>query len=144
MENDAFGKVKSSLNRAVTSISVKTSSSLEKGKLNTYIDSLETEIKKLKFELGEEIFRAFIEEDSNKEKSSKLCRKIKEDYDNIYEAKKEIEAIDERDRKIFGDENKEQDNEEKGENSSVIFCDKCGARYHEKVNFCRKCGNKLI
>ena len=60
MENDAFGKVKSSLNRAVTSISVKTSSSLEKGKLNTYIDSLENDIKKLKFELGEEVFRAFI------------------------------------------------------------------------------------
>lgn len=45
--------------------------------------------------------------------------------------------------RIFGDENKDQDKENKEENSSIIFCDKCGARYHEKVNFCRKCGNKL-
>lgn len=144
MANDAFEKIKSSFNRGITSISVKTSSSLEKGKINTYIDSLENEIKKLKYDLGEEVFRAYIEEDEERDKINAFCSKIKESYDNIDEAKKEIEAIDERDRKIFGEEERAQNSGVPVEEGSVIFCDKCGARYEEKVNFCRKCGNKLF
>ncbi|WP_071028005.1 zinc ribbon domain-containing protein [Peptoniphilus raoultii] len=144
MANDAFEKIKSSFNRGITSISIKTSSSLEKGKINTYIDSLENEIKKIKYDLGEEVFRAYIEEDEDRDKINAFFSKIKESYDNIDEAKKEIEAIDERDRKIFGEEEKLRNSGVPMEEDSVIFCDKCGARYEEKVNFCRKCGNKLF
>lgn len=41
MANDAFEKFKKSVNRGITTISIKTSSSLEKSKIKLHMDSLE-------------------------------------------------------------------------------------------------------
>lgn len=51
--SDAFDKLRSSLNRGITTISVKTSSSLEKTKLKTHIESLTNDIQKLYSEAGD-------------------------------------------------------------------------------------------
>ena len=50
---DAFEKFKSSINRGITTISMKTASSLEKTKLKTHMDSLKNENQRLIVEIGE-------------------------------------------------------------------------------------------
>ena len=62
MANDAFEKFKSSVNRGITTISVKTSSTLEKTKIKTHIETLERDINKLFHNLGEAAYEKWVKE----------------------------------------------------------------------------------
>ena len=58
---DAFENLKSAWNRGITTISVKTSSSLEKSKLKTHIESLTKDIEREYSLIGEEAYKLWQE-----------------------------------------------------------------------------------
>ena len=57
---DAFQKLKNSVNRGITTISVKTSSSFEKTTINTHIETIKNEIIKLTSKLGEDVYNCWL------------------------------------------------------------------------------------
>ena len=75
---DVFQKLKTSVNRGITTISVKTSSTFEKSTINTHIDTLKNEIAKLNSKLGEDVYNAWISGEESIEKFSETLNQIKE------------------------------------------------------------------
>lgn len=144
MANDAFEKIKSSVNRGITTISVKTSSSIEKTKIKTHIDSLEKEIEKLYANVGEAIYCEWTKGEPNYTAFNDHFELIKQKKAEIENLKVELASIDERDNQILGTAG-ETKVEPKPEASvpNGIVCPKCGAQYANPVRFCGKCGNKM-
>ena len=133
MANDAFEKLKSSVNRGITTISVKTSSSLEKSKIKTHIDSLQRDIEKIYASLGESLYMEWLQEEINHDVFAERLETVKVKKAEIEELYAQLAAIDERDNQILGNA---------GEKNSLV-CAKCGTKYDSPVKFCGKCGNKM-
>lgn len=133
---DAFEKLKSSINRGITTISVKTSSSLEKTKLKTHMDSLKNEIQSLYYEVGQATYNKWLSTDSNCSAVDQLCSQIQQKQQQITELTEELSAIDDRDNQILGTKT------EKAPVANIV-CPNCGAGYESPVKFCRSCGFKL-
>lgn len=134
---DAFDKLKSSLNRGITTISVKTSSSLEKSKLRTHIDSLKNDIQKLYYEIGETSYNKWLNADPDCTALELLFEQIQSKQKSIAELSEELNAIDVRDSQILGTKT------EKPASAPAITCPSCGAQYDVPVKFCRSCGFKM-
>lgn len=137
MAADAFEKLKSSFNRGITTISVKTSSSLEKSKIKTHIESLTREIERDIQLIGEEAYKIWSSEDSNFTVLNERCAAVKSKQDEIARLNEELASIDERDNQILGTTERPE------EAAPKFICTNCGAQYETSVKFCRKCGNKM-
>lgn len=134
---DAFDKLKSSLNRGITTISVKTSSSLEKTKLRTHMESLNNEIQKLYHEIGETAYQKWLSGDPDGSALEQMYQQIRSKQQTISELTEELNAIDERDSQILGTKT------EKAPEPQAITCANCGAKYDTPVKFCRNCGCRM-
>lgn len=136
MADNTFDKFKSSLNRGIATISVKTSSSLEKSKLRTHIETLKNEIQKLYLEAGEISYTKWIERNGDCSALEQLFKEIQAKHNTIAELTEELNSIDDRDNQILGLQS---------EKSAVpeIVCPQCGAVYNTPVKFCRSCGFKM-
>ncbi len=137
MAGDAFGKLKDSVNRGIATISVKTSSSLEKSKIKMQIDNLEGNIKRDLSSLGETVFAMWRDHGDNNETVEKLCASIQGKRDEIAKLNEELAGIDERDSKILGTQKSAPTAPQ------PLVCPNCGAEYEVPVRFCRKCGTKI-
>ena len=132
---DAFQKLKNSVNRGITTISVKTSSSFEKTTINTHIDTIKNEIIKLTSKLGEDVYNSWLNGGDSIITFSETLEGIKEKFAEIDKLNEELKIIDERSNSIIGAASKEV--------VSSSFCSNCGTKYDAPVKFCRKCGNKM-
>lgn len=132
MEQNAFDMMKSKINKGITTVSLKTSSSVEKAKINTYIESLNGDIESLKKEMGEKVYKLWEYNQFDLEKLTYELNTIKEKNMKIAELKDQLLAIEDRENDILG--------------KGVIVgckCAQCGTQYEQKINFCVKCGAKL-
>ena len=132
---DAFQKLKNSVNRGITTISVKTSSSFEKTTINTHIETIKNEIIKLTSKLGEDVYNCWLNGEDSIMAFSETLDEIKLKFTKIDNLNEDLKRIDERRNSILGANNKEI--------SGPCFCSNCGARYDSPVKFCRNCGNKM-
>ena len=87
MATDRFNKLKSSLNRGVTAISIKTSSSLEKAKIKTHIESIRAEIERMTLHAGESAYGLW-------ESGSSDYSSLDEEFALIKKKKEEIRFCD--------------------------------------------------
>lgn len=142
MASDTFQKFKSSFNRGVTAISVKTSSSLEKVKIKTHIDSINTEIQRTMSTIGQTaygIWASGSQDFSSLQEQFVLVQQKKEEIQKLQE---EYNAIDERDSQILGTAGGEEPQNAEPKPGEVV-CPKCGAACAATAKFCRKCGQNL-
>jgi rubrerythrin len=133
---DAFEKFKSSLNRGITTISMKTASSFEKSKLKTHMDSLKSENQRLIVEIGELAYKKWYNHDTDNTELEQLCTKVKENQQTIADLTAQLSAIDDRDNEVLGNKVEKPAGPE-------IVCPNCGAGYETPVKFCRSCGFKM-
>lgn len=138
---DTFDKIKDSVNRGIATINVAASSTMEKARLKTHVDTLIHEVDKLYRVCGQKVYENRMSDNLDSSVVDKLCEDIKGKLDEIQQLKNEIEQIPERDNRIFGREVAPR--KEEARESEVVFCPKCGAKYKTKINFCTKCGEKL-
>ena len=140
MANDALSKFKSSINRGITTINVKTSSSLEKTKIKTHIDSLRAEIERLFYSIGERAYTVWEGQTDAGEGLEELYALVKQKKDEINQLNAELSSIDERDNQILGTMKQEA----AAASGGMIVCPECGSQYDTPAKFCRKCGHKLM
>lgn len=143
MAGDAFQKFKSTFNRGVTTISVKTSSSLEKAKIKTHIESIEKEMEHLMLEIGKKAYEIWEEDQGDFSLLEEQCLIVKQKKEEIIHLKEEFNFIDERDGQIFGTSTTEDIKEIIPEADDTIICPNCGLKYIQSVRFCKKCGQRL-
>ena len=94
MAGETMNKIKSSFNRGITTISLKTSSTIEKSKIKTHIDSLNREIARELAASGEEAYKIWLD---GKTDFSELIEKfegIQGKYKEIEDLTAELSAID--------------------------------------------------
>lgn len=142
MASDAFQKFGDSMNRAITKISVKTSSTLEKSKIKLHIDSLSKEVQKMLSDLGESTYALWLNGETSIQSLTEKLDAIKEKKATIEQLSAELDAIDARDNEILGTK---AETEEKPEAvaSQGLCCPSCGASCEPTAKFCRKCGYKI-
>lgn len=142
MAGDAFQKFGNSMGRAITKISVKTSSSLEKSKIKMHIESLSKEVKKMMTDIGEEVYALWIKGDSSNQSLVEKLEAVKKKKSEIEQLSAELASIDDRDNEILGTK---AEIEQKTEVSvpQKPCCPNCGTTCDVTAKFCRKCGYKL-
>lgn len=159
MANDVFQKFKSSVNRGITTISVKTSSSLEKTKIKTHIDSLTKDIEKCTYHIGEQAYAIWGQGKTDYSELNSLFETIKQKQQEIEELTESLSSIDERDSQILGNVKTEYQAEQQEQPAMQtaapaqqeaapaankgVFCSQCGTFYETPVKFCRQCGNQI-
>ena len=142
MAVEALEKLKSSINRSVTAINVKTSSTLEKAKLKTQIDTIQNEVQRMMTAVGEAVYLMWQKEDKDLSKLDQHLEVIRQKKAEIAALEEEIAAIDQRNQQILGDGNTEIP--VIAEAAPANICTACGTPCPEGAKFCRACGNKLI
>lgn len=142
MAGDAFEKMKSSLNRGMTAISQKTSSSLEKVKIKSNIDSLNAEIEKMMNAVGKAAYAVWESGSSDYDSMAGLFSAVKQKKDEVVSLQSEYDSIDEKNSQIpeqpAAEENTASENRAEG-----IVCPNCGTQSPVFARFCKKCGHRL-
>ena len=136
--NDKFQKIKNTINRGVTTISVRTSSSIEKSKINVHIDTLNNEINAETAAAGSKAYEIWASGSTDFSELYEKFELIKQKKEEIERLNEELKEIDLRDSRILGTQQKEEVNA-----APVLTCPECGSVYYETANFCRKCGHKF-
>lgn len=142
MAGDTLQKLKSSLTRGVTAISLKTSSSLEKAKIKTHIESIKAEIDKSIVSVGEAAYAIWESGETDFSPLNESFADIKQKKDEIARLEETYESIDERDGQILGVTGETPPPPPVPQAEGVV-CPNCGATYAASVRFCRKCGSKI-
>lgn len=138
MQNSPFDTMKSKINKGITTVTVKTSSSVEKAKINTHMESVGSEIERLIKELGNKIYILWEADSFDLSKVEGDLQKIKEKKETLHMLRKQLEEIDEQTNSILG-----KGSESAWYQNSGCVCSNCGTQYEQKINFCVKCGNKI-
>lgn len=141
MAGDTFQKFRDSTSRAITKISVRTSSSLEKSKIKMHIDSLSKDVQKMMMDLGEEVYSLWKRGIDSTQTLTEKMQEIQQKELQIEQLAMQLDSIDERDSEILG-ENKESSVKEVVQARPV--CPNCGYESEAAAKFCRKCGYKLL
>ncbi len=141
MAGDALQKLKNSVNKGITTISVKTSSTLEKSKIQMHIETLTRELDKLYRDAGEQAYRAWKTGETSPEEISEYFGRIDERLEAIAGLEVELGSIDARDQQILG--TKPEETAKPAPAAKGVVCPGCGAEYAAPVKFCRKCGRNL-
>lgn len=142
MAGDAFQKIGDSMSRAITKISVKTSSSIEKSKIKIHIESLTQDVQNMLTNVGEEVYALWLNGESSHQSLTEKLHVVKKKKNEIEQLSIELASIDGRDNEIFGTK---AEDEQKMEVviTQKLDCTNCGSKYDAVAKFCRKCGHRL-
>ena len=138
--SDAFDKFKSSVNRGIATISVKTSSTLEKSKIKTHIESIHREIEREFSCAGQAAYQIWESGQTDFAALQDMFAAIKRQYQEIADLNAQLASIDDKNQQILGGGSPQAPAEPP---TPRYVCTNCGAQYDVPVNFCRKCGNKI-
>lgn len=142
MAGNAFSKFGDSMSRAITKISVKTSSLLEKSKIKMHIESLTKDVQKMLTDVGEEVYALWLNGESSNQSLAEKLEAVKQKKGEIEQLSAELASIDDRDNEILGTKAEAEQPPE------VVVpqkpcCPNCGSEHEPIAKFCRKCGHKL-
>ena len=140
MAGDVFQKVGDSVNRAITKISVKTSSSLEKSKIKLHIESLTNELQKMLQNVGTHVYTMWLNGQTSDPQLIAKLEVIKQKKEEIDRLTAELAAIDDRDDEILGNKSAVQPQPAAPQKP---HCPGCGSECEASAKFCRKCGCQL-
>ncbi len=140
MPTDAFQKLRDSTGRAITKISVKTSSTLEKSKIKMHIDSLNKDVQIRLQEIGEVVYTLWIQGETAGQELTEKLNAVKQKREEIARLTSQLDSIDARDDEILGIN---LESIQATESSGTLNCPNCGTEFSATAKFCRKCGTKL-
>lgn len=140
MAADPFSKLKQAMDRSVAAVGVKAASSLEKAKLRTYIDSLQEDADRRTRELGAAVYALWRGGAEDRSGLEPLCIALAEKLAEVERTAQALEQIDQRDRRIFGEE---ESRPSPPQSAAIYSCGDCGVLYDAPVKFCRVCGRPI-
>lgn len=141
MAGDAFQKFGDSMSRAITKISVKTSSSLEKSKIKMHIESLTEDVQKMLLDVGEEVYSLWLNGETSNQSLAESLEAVKQKNVEIEQLSAELASIDDRDNEILGTKAEAEQPLEAAVPRKPC-CPNCGSEHEPTAKFCRKCGQK--
>ena len=150
-DNNCFGgkemDFKQQFSKQLTKVSMKTSGFLEENKINTYIATLEDDIRKLKLDAGDRLYSMWVQQTYNQDELQPMMESIREKLSQIEEQKQKLLELKQKDSQILGKDVKPADPAGNAGTAAAddtpLFCPGCGERTKPGAKFCRKCGTKL-
>ena len=142
MAGDTFQKFGDSMSRAITKLSVKTSSSLEKAKIKMHIESLTKDVQKMFQGVGEDVYSLWLQDAALNQEVLEKLDAVKQKKAEIEQLTIELNSIDARDDEILGTKSEAEQKTEVVAPQKPC-CPNCGAECDVTAKFCRKCGTKL-
>lgn len=130
--------MKSTISKGITTVTVKTSSSVEKAKLNTQISSVSKDMERLKQEVGNKLYVLWETDSFDISKVEEELNSIKEKKEKIHKLQDQLEELDAQANSMLGANGKETP-----QVSVACVCSNCGNQYEQRINFCVKCGTKM-
>jgi len=132
--------IKDKFSKGLTAINVKTNNFMEQNKINTYISTLEDEIKALKMQLGETLYTKWTTDEFEIASVEEVLERIKSKYAEIEVQKEKIEQILLEEQQILGTATEQPASNEA---AGTVFCGNCGTPSPANYKFCTKCGSAL-
>ena len=129
---DIFGRIKRTIDKGVTTVSVKSTGLLESTKVKGFISSLTDQREEMIKDLGNIVYSLYSNDNLDKEQIIQKCNEIKLIEDKIKEKQIELERIQKEQEEILGNNGQ----------GSAVKCE-CGAVLQAESNFCVKCGKKI-
>ena len=139
--NGTIGKIKNAVNGSVAVVEAKTTSTLEKSKLNSQIKTLQYERSVRIGNLGEKAFALWNSGNLTEKLLQSELEAVAAVNQETERLKKEIEAIEKREQHIINANLPGSGNQ--AYQSIKVVCPECGEVYDHDVNFCRKCGSRI-
>lgn len=130
--------MKSTISKGITTVTVKTSSSVEKAKLNTQISSVSKDMERLKQEVGNKLYVLWETDSFDISKVEEELNSIKEKKEKIHKLQDQLEELDAQANSILG-----TNGEKTSQGLVACVCSNCGNQYEQRINFCVKCGTKM-
>ena len=127
---DFLDKVKQSVGKGVTTVSVKSKEMVETAKLKSQVGELEHRRKEALEELGNIAYTMFLKDTFAEERLKAKCAGIFELDNQIKEKQKELAEVHTKAQEALG------------KPKAVGVC-ACGTEIYENAKFCGKCGAKL-
>jgi ribosomal protein L40E len=127
---DFFEKVKQSVGKGLTTVSVKSKEMLETTKIKGKIGTLQEQKKSALEELGNIVYTMFLKGSLDEERIKGKCEAIRGLDNQIEEKEKELKEIYLKAQEALG------------KPKAIAVCD-CGAEIYEGAKFCGKCGKKV-
>lgn len=154
----ALDKGLSQLDQEFSTMKVKGFLNIEKAKIKSKINGINTEINKLMSNVGELAYSQWENESNETAALEERFTEIKQKKDEIMELNLRIEEIEKQEEQLSSNSNgtnveqvvatAEEDAQELIENTEKkeevnIVCPGCGMTYDSVVRFCQECGEKL-
>ena len=143
MANDVdemFEALRSSVNRGVNNISVKATSSLEKGKRMAQIENIEADVRRLISVAGEMAYTAWESGEKDFSRLEDTLVSIRQKREEIARLNSEMAAIDAQDQQLTGSVRAPGTTPPP---VGVTVCPTCGLACSSAAVFCQKCGTRL-
>lgn len=149
-----MANLKESFARGLTTLNVKTNNFMEESKYNTYIKTLENEIRELKSQVGEKLYTQWAQGSDMMAGIEEILVAIKNKYAEIEVQKQKIIQLQEEEKQILGNSSNAQSGREvsqtvpqtvpqPADTAAGVFCSQCGTRNLAAYKFCCKCGKPL-
>lgn len=131
-------KLKSSIEKGVAAVSVKSESLVESSRVRTAISNTQRNMDEAIRQLGVSFYNSWVSADLDVDKLKAECERIKAMADEIENHKARLEKIKEEENQILG--NQKKATPEPGKSN---FCTGCGKRLDPGARFCNECGTQV-
>ncbi len=122
-----FDKVKSGLDKGISTVSVKSQEVLEVTKIKSHIGNLKEQIINAQSKLGEDVYQMYLQSGIDQTVIQEKCESIKALENQVAEKEAELQKVHLKAAEAMGKK----------------FCDVCKTEIPEDAKFCGKCGNKV-
>lgn len=129
---------KSTLEKGITTLNVKTNNFMEESKCKTYIATLEKEINALKLSIGNSVYDNWTNNEDVMNGIEEFLQKIKEKEQEIRVQEERIRQLSVEEKQILG-----VTDDRTGMAEDAVYCSQCGAKNASNFKFCVKCGASL-
>lgn len=124
-------KIKSTFDKGVATVSIKSGVFIESTKIKTHISNLQEEIRSEKANLGHIYYEMWKSQNINTEECQRLCSILYQKETEIVKQQEKLEQIQNESKQLLGEKTPMQNT-----------CG-CGMTNSPNAKFCAKCGSKL-
>lgn len=124
---DLLDKVKHGIDKGVNTVSIKSKELIDITRLKNQISALEEQVKKASRELGEAVYKMYLQEELDNTKIIDKCSDIASLETQVKEKEEELKQT------------RQKAQEAMGKN----FCSNCDGELPEHAKYCSECGQKV-
>lgn len=134
-------KLKSTFDRGIATVSVKSESMVEMSRIKSQIQGLQKQQAALISQLGGEMYEMWKAGTMNRERFEQVCGDISAVEQSIDELNRRMEQVRAEEQQLLGTQ--PAASAQAAPQTPGLFCPSCGAKNQAGARFCVNCGSKL-